>query len=61
MRAHMGAREIRQKPVTANGMERARIWETQPITTNYLSLQILNVISLIIEDVFNTDAHRQWR
>ena len=40
---------------------RARRVDKLQRTTNHIALPILQVNSLISNDVFNTDAHHQWR
>ena len=49
------------QPVTANEIARAQSAYKQHITTNHIALPILQVSSLISNDVFNTNDHRQWR
>ena len=49
------------QPVTANGIARTRIAEKHQITTKHIALPILQVSSLIINNIFNTDDRRQWR
>ena len=49
------------QPITANVIARAQNMYKQHISTNNIVLQILQVSLLIINDVFNTNNHLQWR
>ena len=55
--AHVGER---MQPVTANRITRVQSADKKQSTTNHIALPILQVSSLISNEVFNTDAHLQW-
>ena len=49
------------QPVNSNGITGTRSTDKQQSNTKHIALPILQVSSLISDEVFNTDARRQWR